>query len=300
MKTLIGLLTLALSFTTIASTVDVQTFVYDGSSSTGEVNLKSEVTHTEYRYESRLGTCFRQVIVGYRSHCRPGGNGYPPRCWSEPVYRAESYSCVKNEKVPYEVKDYDVDARILFDVKNLSTEATPGETFKVTLKGDALSIDAIGSKKFFIIKKKLDIRSKFNGSVKFYDGVLTAEILPAAPVLKSLEMNEIAVENGVLSFDIGSIAEGSKLGFDLKVEKVKTFGSDSVLLNRELLPSEVEMTSTDSGAKVHVDMNALGLQLKDGKFKVTAKVFPKFDGHLMNSSQYESLSASKTLIFKNR
>lgn len=316
MKMLVGLFSLALSFSTLASTVDTKTFVYDGSVNSVELLLNAEKTHTEYRTETQQSTCYRQVIAGHRTICTGGyGPGYPypgpyprpyprpyptRRCWTEPVYRTVPYSCMQTVRVPFEVKDYDVQARVIVDVTKVSPEATAGETFTVALKGDDLSFNVKGSSKFFIVKKKQDIRSSMNGSVKMMDAVLAAELIEAAPVLKALKMTNIAMENGVLNFDIGPVENRANIGFALKVVKVKTFGSDTVLLDRELSQNEVVVTSSADSAEAGVDVAGLGVELKGGKYSLTAKAFAKFDGNLMNSSQFEDLSATRTLSYRIR
>lgn len=317
MKMVLGLFSLALSFSALASTVDTKTFTYDGSVSSVELLLKTEKTHTEYRVEQRQSTCYRQEVYGHRTVCTGGGYygpgpGFPGphrrpypgpvrHCWTEPMYRTVPYSCIQTVNVPYEVKDYDVDARVIVDVTKLSPEATPGETFKVTLNGDTLSFSVLASKKFFVVKKKEAVRSSMNGSVKMIDGLLAAELVEAAPVLKAIKMTDISVENGVVNFNIGPVASMDNLGFELKVVKVKTFGSDTTLLDRELLASEVEVKASSEGASTAgVDVSKLGVELENGKFSITAKAFAKFGGNLMNSSQFEELSASRTLIYKVR
>lgn len=321
MKMLAGLFTLALSFSTVASTVDSKTFIYDGSTNSVELVLKAEKTHTEYRTENRQSTCYRQEVVGYSTICSGGGYGpgypypgpgYPyPRpypgpigggrhCWSQPVYRSVPYSCMQTVRIPFEVKDYDVDARVIVDVTKISPEATAGEKFTVTLNGDSLSFNVAGSKKFFVVKKKQDIRATMNGSVKMIDGLLAAELIEAAPVLNALKMTNIALNDGVLKFDMGPVENRANIGFNLKVVKTKTLGSDTVILDRELLQSEVEVNASSDGAEAGVNVSNLGVELKSGRYLLTAKAFAKFDGNLMNSSQFEELSASRTLIYRIR
>ncbi len=324
MKMLVGLFTVALSFSAVASSVDTKTFVYDGSQNSVELILRAEKTHTEYRTEDQRTTCYRTEVVGHTTICSGGSYGpgfprpypgpgyprgpgypypgphYPRQCHSQPVLRTVPYSCIQTVRIPFEVKDFDVDARVIIDVTKLSPEATSGETFKVTLKGDELSYSVVGSKKFFIVKKKQDVRSTMNGSVKMIDGVLAAELIEAAPVLKAIKMTDISIENGVLNFGIGQVESRANLGFALKVVKVKTFGSDTVILDRELLASEVEVTATSTGSAAGVNVNKLGVELANGKFSLTAKAFAKFDGKLMNGSDYEELTATRTLIYKIR
>lgn len=320
MKMLVGLFTVALSFSAVASSVDTKTFVYDGSQNSVELILRAEKTHTEYRTEDQRTTCYRTEVVGHTTICTGGSYGpgypgpgyprgpgypypgphYPRQCQTQPVLRTVPYSCIQTVRIPFEVKDFDVDARVIIDVTKISPEATSGETFKVTLNGDELSYSVVGSKKFFIIKKKQDVRSTMNGSVKMIDGVLAAELIEAAPVLKAIKMTDISIENGVLNFGIGQVESRANLGFALKVLKVKTFGSDTVILDRELLASEVEVTATSTGSAAGVNVNKLGVELANGKFSLTAKAFAKFDGKLMNGPDYEELTATRTLIYKIR
>lgn len=322
MKMLTGFFALALSFSAVASTIDTKTFVYDGSVNSVELILRAEKTHTEYRVEQTQTTCYRQELAGYRTICTGGyGPGYPapgpyprpypgpyPRpypgpsrsCWQEPLYRTVPYPCIQTVRVPFEVKDFDVDARVIVDVTKLSPEATPGETFKVTLNGDTLTFDAIGSRKFFIVKKKQDIRSSMNGSVKMMDALLAAELVEAAPLLKAVKMEGISVSNGMVNLNLGPVDTLANLGIELTIVKKKTFGSDKVLFDRELSASEIAVTPTASGADAGINVSKLGVELEDGKFSITAKAFAKFSGNLMNSSQFESLSSSKTLIYKIR
>lgn len=317
MKILAGLFTLAMSVTALASTIDTKTFYYDGSVNSVEFILNAEKTHTETRYENRQTTCFRQEVAGYRTICtgHPGSypqpypgpyypnpypHRYPGHCWSEPVYRTVPYSCVQTVGIPYEVKDYDVNARVIIDVTNLSSDIAPGETIKVSLFGDVLSYDVVGSKKFFVVKKKQDVRTTASGSVRMLDGLLAVELVEAAPVLNAIKMTNISVKDGVLNFNIGPVATTENLGFDLKIVKNKTFGSDSVLLNRALRDGEITLSPTAEGTVATVDLDKLGVELSDGKYSLTAKAFAKFNGNLMNSSQFPELSASRTLIYKIR
>lgn len=312
MKILIGLFSVALSFSAFASSIDTKTFIYDGSVNSVELLLKSEKTRTENRVETRQSTCYRREMAGYRTICSGGYGPYPRplpgpyprpypapyptrRCWSEPMYRSIPYSCMQTVNIPVEIKEYDVDARVIVDVTKLSSEATPGEKFKVTLKGDKLSFEVEASKKFFVVKKLSNERSTMNGNVKLIDAVLAAELIEVSPVLQAINLSSLKMEDGLLKFNLGS-ENLEHVGIDLKVEKLKTFGSDAELLNRELLSSEIVV----NGSEVSVDIARLGVDLRKGKFALTIKAFTKFDGNLMNSRQFDRLSDSKTLIFKIR
>jgi hypothetical protein len=310
MKMLVGLLSLVLSFVSIASSGETKTFTYDGTQNSVELLLKGEKTHTEYRYEQRTTTCYRTEIVGYRTICTGGGYpgpgprpgpGYPGRnCYQEPIYRQVAYPCTQTIQIPYEVRDFYVDAKVIVDVTNLTGISTPGEKFVVTLQGDNLSIQTVGSKKFFLMLKKQDIRENMNGSVKFMDGLYAVELIEAAPVLKALKMTNISIENSILSFGLGPVANRANIGFSLVVVK-KKIGSDILLFDRDLDASEVVINAENAGSSADVNVQTLGIKLTGGKYGLTAKAFFKATGTLMNQSQFgDVLATSRTLIYTIR
>jgi hypothetical protein len=318
MKMLVGLMSLALSFASLASTGESKTFTYNGTQNSIELMLRGEKTHTEYRYENRTTTCYRTEIVGYRTVCSggpgypgpgprpypgpgyPGPRPYPGNCYQEPIYRQVAYPCTQTVQIPYQVKDFDVDARVLIDVTKISSAITPGEKFVVTLQGDDLSITTVGSKKFFLVLKKQDIRAHMNGSVKFIDGLYAIELVEAAPVLKALKMTSISIENSVLSFNIGPVENRANIGFSLNILK-KRIGADTVLFDRELDASEVIINASNTGSAADVNVEKLGVALNSGKYSLTASAFFKAAGTLMNKSQFsDDLEVSRTLIYSIR
>lgn len=324
MKMLAGIFTFALSFSALALSVETKTFVYDGSQNSTELTFKGEQTHTEYRVEDIRTTCYRSEIVGYTTICTGGGygpgypgpgypypgphrpypGGYYPgpvggyrSCYQQPIYRSVPYSCTQTVRTPYQVKDYDVDARVIVDVTNLSSEVTPGEKINVTLMGDSLSFEAVGSKKFFVVQKHKDIRSVMNGSVKVIDAVLAVELVEAAPILKSIKVSNIQMKDRVLNMDIGEVSSRENLDFDLKIVKNKALSSDEKIFDRGLLANEVNV----AGSKASVDINALNVVLPKGKLDITGTVKVKTDGKMLNASQFKGqLEASRTLILRIR
>lgn len=312
MKMLIGLFALALSASSMASTGETKTFVYDGSQNSVELLLRGEKTHTEYRIEQHRTTCYRTDIIGYRTVCtggtyypgpgRPGPHPRPvpgPRnCYRQPVYGQVPYPCTQTVRIPFEVKDYDVDARVLVDVTKLAPEVASVEAFKVTLMGEDLSLEVQGSKKFFVMLKKRDIRESMNGSVKFLDGLFAVDLVEAAPVLAALSMKELSYENGALNFGLGNVTSTKNVGFSLNVTKRPILGSNTVLFDRELAASEVDLKAVAAGTDASVNLERLGVNLGGGRFGLTPKVFFKADGTLLNKSQFDELEASRTLLLK--
>lgn len=309
MKMLVGLFLLVSSLGAFASSVDTKTFVYDGTQDSVELVLNTEKTHTEYTIQDVQSTCYRQEIAGYRTICTGGyyphpGPRYPGRypypggirsCYQQPIYRTVPYSCVQTVRTPYEVKDYDVNARVIVDVTNLSGIVTSGEKIKVTLNGENLSFNVAGSKKFFIVKKEQNVRAALSGSVKTIDALLAIELVEAAPVLKAIKLSNISMSKGILTLGMGEVKNADNVGFSLKVTKVKTLGSDTVLFDRDLTTEEVVL----NGSKAEINVDNL-TEVDNGKYNLTAKAFAKFDGTLMNDADFEELSSSRTLIYKIR
>lgn len=296
MKMLTVALMLVMSISTFASS-ETKTFFFDGTQDSVQMSLQAEETHTEYRYEQIRTTCRRQV-VHYRTTCHPTPHGNV--CQTIPYYRTVYYPCIQTIRVPYEVKDFDVEASV--DLKVKGVENMPaGESFKVTLNGANISVAASsGSKNFFIMLTKQAVSSSINGSVKFVTASYEAELVPAAAVVKALEMTNIAIKDSVLSFKMGPVAAPELIGYHLTVKKAPIFGSDTVLFDRELASSEIVLNSAERSSVGKVDIHKLGVALSSGRHTLTAKAFFKHAGTILNASQFEATEASRTLIYKVR
>lgn len=295
MKMLSAVLMLVLSISAFASS-ETKTFFFDGTQDAVQMSLRAEETHTEYRYEQIRTTCTRQV-VHYRTSCHhtPHGNV----CQTIPYYRTVYYPCIQTVRIPYEVKDFDVEATV--DLKVKGVENMPaGETFKVTLNGANISLAATGSKNFFIMLKKQAVSSSISGSVKFVTASYEAELVPAASVVKSLEMTNIAIKDSVLSFTMGPVASPELIGYHLTVKKAPILGSDTVLFDRELASNEIQLNTAERASIGKVDIEKLGVSLSSGRHTLTAKAFFKHEGTILNASQFETTEASRTLIYKVR
>ena len=293
MKMLSALVMLVLSMSIFASS-ETKTFFYDGSQDSIEMVLRAEKTHTEYRYEQRHTICYRQEVY-YSTHCTSGPNGQRV-CRTVPHYRTISYPCIQTIQVPYEVKDYDVEANVSLDVAK--TEIPAGETFKVTLDGDSIRLSAVGSKKFFIMLNKQNVQSTMTGSLKLIDASYSASLVEAAPVLKALEMTNISVKDSILSFKMGPVEVRDLIGFNLLVKKAPILGSDTVLFDRDLSSSEIQLNAQGAGTNADVNIQKLGVQMTSGRHTLTARAFFKHAGSILNASQFEKTEASRTLIYK--
>ncbi len=293
MKNILALLMLVFSLYSVASS-ETKTFFYDGTQDSVNLSLRSEETHTEYRYEQRNTICYRQDVF-YRTVCYNTPTGRV--CNTVPEYRTISYPCTQTVRIPYQVKDYDVDANVVLNVSSIPG-IPAGETFKVTLDGDDLSILALGSKRFFVVLNKRDISSRTQGSMKFIDANFYVSLVEAAPILRALQVNNISFKDNSVFFKTGATTDS--VGFYLNVTKSPILGSDTVLFDRELSSSEIDLRAQGVGSEASINFQKLGVELGSGRFKITAKVFFKHQGTILNASQFERSEVSQTLLYKIR
>jgi len=290
MKMLSALFVMLFAVSAMASS-ETKTFFYDGSEDVAQMSLQAEQTHTEYRYEQRWTTCYR-TVTHYETRCY----GNPPRCQTVPVTRTVPYSCMQTVSVPYQVKDYDVDANISLSFTKPETELSLAETIKVTLWGDKVYLASTGTKNHFVLAKETSKETQVSGTMKFIDASYAFSFVEAAPVLKSIEMTNISLKNNVLTFTIGEVEAPESIGFSLLVKDDPILGSSRELFNRTLKASEVSV----NGKVASVNIKDLGVQLTSGRYTLTAKIFFKHQGQLVNKDEFKALEASRTLIYKIR
>lgn len=310
MKLLLGLLTLVISLSSFANSGETKTFIYDGSQNSIELILRGQKTHIEYDTVNYDTTCPRTETY-YRRVCEGGGvqrvcrhtpqgticttHGTPMRCYDRPEYRTVYYPCVRTRTIERPVKDYDVEARVIVDVTKANEAVAEGERITATLNGDTLSYKAEGSKKFFVLQKKRDERSSMNGPVKMIDAVLAVELVEASNIIKAAALDNISVANNIVNV-AAPVQDLNNVSLSLRVEKKKLFGSNPVLIDRELSASEVLV----NGNSAAIDLAKLGVDISDGKFEITVKSSVKLNGVLLNRPQFENeLGTSKTVVIKN-
>ncbi len=275
---------------------ETKTFYFDGTQDSVQLSLQAEETHTEYRYEQRRTICYRTEVF-YETVC----TGHPrPSCYTRPVTRTVAYACIQTIRIPYQVKDYDVEASVDLEIAALPG-VLPGETFKVTLDGDRLSLTAMSSgRRNFVLLKKEEIASSISGSMKFLTASFRASVMDARPVLAALSISEIGIRNPVLNFNFGPIADREMLGFQLTVKKSPVVGGHTVLFDRELSATDISLMTEGGNTRAEVNVERLGVELINGRYSLTAKVFFKLQDSLLNRSQFERTEASRTLLFKVR
>jgi len=97
---------------------------------------------------------------------------------------------------------------------------------------------------------------------------------------------------------MGSVESRQYVGFKLEVKKAPIIGSNTVLFDRELNPSEVELSAQGEGTLGTVLLNKLGVKVGPGRHTLSINTFFKVKGSVINSSQFERLEAIRTLIIK--
>lgn len=311
-KLIVASFTLALSFASFATSTT--TFFYNGSNATFNDVLNGEESHTEYRYESRPSTCYRNEIAGYRTVCTGGGYygggyygprgprggyygpgiGYGRSCFNEPFYRTVAYSCNETVKIPYTVKDFDVVANINVNVINNSEKAA-AETITVNLeKSGLVSLKANGSKNFLVVLKNKKEEVQTNGSVKSIEATYDVELVDAA-ALKALEVKDLNASFTAVTFKYGAADKNSLVATSLKIEKRRLLAKKKNLFDRELSKLEVAANGTEADVK----FANLGLDLKKGRYVFTVKTEIKTDGKLLNAAQFGG-QLVKTLELKKK
>ena len=320
MKLLIGLMSVMFSVGAFADAGESRHFNISDSTTYIDTILRGEKTHTEYENRQVRTTCTRQEVE-YRTVCTsaprhpyPGphypGHGYPgpgPRyphgggtvCQTVPHYRTVIYPCTKTETVSYEVKDYDVEARVSINVTNASAFKDVRGTLSAHLSGDNLYLKASGSKNYFVMLKNRNTKSRITNGVKFLDVNFEVELVKAAPALSNLSLSNLKVEeNGnALGFNVGT-NDLNDFAIELKIVRNKLIGSDNVVIDRELANHEVEITGSNNRARI--DFSRINVELRGGKFDITAAIAYKGKGVLLNDLDFPNLKASRSLTFKAR
>lgn len=294
MKITIILVLISFSLSLFAKS-ESKTFFYNGTQDFADFILTSEETHTEYRYEQRESICQRRDVY-YRNVCRTTQQGQRI-CDRVPHYRTITYRCLQTVRIPYEVKDFDVEANVRIQVVSQRVQ-TPGESFKFTLTGDELSLSASGSKKYFLILKDQQIRTSIQGTFKYIDASYVVELVEASPITRALRISDLSYRDDLFNFITGPIAETEKIGIHLMIKKAPLLGSDKVLFDRELSYDELELIPQRNSSEISVNLANLGVEINSGRYILNASAFFKFQGRILNESQFEAIEVSKSLVLK--
>jgi hypothetical protein len=190
------------------------------------------------------------------------------------LYRTVAYTCYRDERIPYEVKDADTvaDVEVLFPSFNKRTVSAP-ERITVKLHGQELSVSGSSpAKETLLIGRVEQQKIASHGDLVQIAGRLQVRAVPFELIDQALMIQDLAVDSGdVLTFTTGDVQNQIPVAMHLKISKNRTLAPDKKLIERDLNPSEVQITPMGNGrATVTVNLNALGMEeaLKKGDYKI--------------------------------
>lgn len=285
MKSIAGLLSLMFSLTLFASTGETQTFRFDGSQRSNTLQLQGSKSHTEYRYEQRARTCYRQVIVGYQNVCRNVQTGtrcttrngqrtctpvYTRQCTRRPIYRSQPYTCYEQVRVAYEVFDYYTNATVNFSFAPTPAGIAANEEIKVTLNGEMLSTDVRSSGKLILLYNKQESSYMDNGT-KFINTNYFVEFIDLEKAISALRggIQMVEANEDELVFEAGAIPSDVSYDFSLNLVQKKFLARDITLYNAVLSQDKVEIENQGSRSVVKVKLDKLGIKLGKGSYAMT-------------------------------
>lgn len=314
MKKLILALGLLSTLNAFASTVDGYSLPITGVQTEENFTMNTVQTRTEYRNETVAKTCFRTVFDGYQTMCRQEpetycyedhmsrricSTRYVNRCYTEPRYRQEAYTCYQTISVPYEVFSNNVKANVKVKIANNTGVQAPHNTCNLnfTLEGAAFRANASCSEFIVLAKQSADERRE--GSTVIQERVLDLTLVDAkklaAPVKGGIA--EMRLEGQTLVLRTGDLTKNSNFSLKLFVERRKFLSSDETLINRNLAPSEYsfEKINEDFGlVKINLSKLIGGINAKKKHvLKVDLNVAADLNGSLNTS--LPSLSASESI-----
>ncbi len=313
MKSIMLVLTLLAGFNAFASTIDGYSLPITGAQTEENFTMNTVQTRTEYRNETQANTCFRTVLVGYRTECREEPRvvcyqdprhgqicttRFERHCYSVPDYRQEAYTCYQTVRVPYEVFSHNVRANV-----NVKVTKTPGEVvnnscgINFSLIGTAFKSVANCSE-FIVLAKNTNEENRV-GDTLIQDRKLDLTLLDAAAVSAPTRngIKEMRVEGQTLVFRTGDLTKNPNFTLKLFVERIKLLQGDETLINRTLAPSEYsfEKTSADSGlVKINLSNLIGGINKKKKHvLKVDLNVLVDTTGSI--NATLPTLSASESI-----
>jgi hypothetical protein len=326
MKSII--LSLCLIFTALtasASSVDQRQFSFNGPRSLEQFDLAADLTRTEYRIETIAKTCYRQVLDYYRTDCysRPvqrctyrqpvcrdvrgsdgrirrvcsgGGNYcqtvYVRECRQVPVYRSEPYTCYEQVRVPYEVFERKVEAKVSVVLNDAPAGQTAQENFTVELRGNVLTLRVSGSGNFLITKLE-NISGEIENGVEKINAQYQVNFYDMQPLrdLFNTGVSSLEVSRTQIVAKVPYELETELVGVHMDLERKKLFAKNPVIIKRVLNPNEYLLGAGE------LSINIPGALAK-GRYALKLKLFLKGDGAILNAQQLSQTSVTKEIKFK--
>jgi hypothetical protein len=196
-------------------------------------------------------------------------------------------------RIPYEVFERKVEAKISVVLNDAPAGQTAQEDFKVSLQGNKLSLSVNGSGNFLISKVQ-------NISSIIEDGVekINAQYEVSFNEMQSLRelfrtgLNSLEVSRSQILAKVPYELDRNLVGVHLDLVRRKFLAKDPVIVKRVLNPNEYSIGAGD------LMINLPGV-LGKGRYKMKLKLFLKGDlANVLNAHQLTEKSTEKELKFK--
>jgi hypothetical protein len=299
----IAIIVMLLVSSVFASSTDMREFVFDGTNQSLDFELDTSKTHTEYRYEDRLSTCFRRVFIGYQRRCYDTvrrvcdsegrcRNVRSRVCRDVAIYRREAYTCTITVRVPIEVFDYNVKTFATIDFDELPDGASALENFKLSVTGDDISLKVDSSKKYLILFEKEETSTLENGLKTIYVHYKLSW-LDANSALKPIEqgIQNVELDYNALSFRMNGEMKPELYVYEIRLQQRR-------FLRRNIDKFNQRLTHVDLDQELGIDMSRFILRLADrdidleeGRYKIWLKVGLKVAANkVLNASEFKDFS----------
>lgn len=311
MKSLFLSLLMMISSAVFADSVDVKTFNYDGVDSSVNLTLNTEKTRTEWRQERYRDTCYRTT---YRRQCRTQARNCRTRCdrnrrncrrvctGGQRVCRnvpvQTPYGCWRVRDIAYEVHDYDVLTNAILNFDSSDVDGGANENFKVRVEGEKDGISVQGSGNYAVVlraKNSNEIRRTglkeitTNYDIKFVKAKRISETLGSG-------ITGVKYKNGTLNFAVGKGFNTDEFIQNLKIYRHKRIGRDVLLLNKDIMENEMEISVEDNRSKISINLRNLGITLPRKMRVIMTTSYKLGNGVLLNNNI--KTKASANWIFK--
>jgi hypothetical protein len=186
-------------------------------------------------------------------------------CEDVPDYITQPYTCYDTETVSTVVKDYDVNANVVFNFGVVPAGVQPNTQLNVNLDQDQVSVTA-KDKQLVLFAIRNDQSQVSNGVLNL---TVTYNVLMAsvAELLSPLsqDLADFAIKGDNLTFTAAHIGHPDTILPHLKIKQ----GDD--LIDADLAQAQYQLTDVNGRTQVTVPLTALGVKLNPSK-KVDIKV----------------------------
>ena len=294
-----------------ADTVDTRTFTYQGDTPQMSVYTSTEKTKTEYRVVDVPSTCYRTVYreqcTNEPRRCRRECNGgrcrdvcTPPRrvCRRVPVRTA--YRCIKRERRAFQVHDYFVETNATFNFDNSEVRGEISESFEVKTTGQKTELTVNGSGRLAVLLTNTRKMESMQGNTKMVDLEYDIKFVAANRINGALVngIQNVDLDNGILTFSLGKSFNRREFVQNLKVYNSRRMRSDILLLERNLLPRDMQVDRRDDRSFITVDLNALGIQVPSRTRVILTTSYDLGGAKLLNKDDI-TLEATANWILTN-